>query len=65
MRAHFNNDNTPIATSAICDRCEADAGNRIASYKNAKNDSKDYNGEERKTVNKLLDMRCWFCGRKK
>ena len=61
MQVHVTNNGEPIVESAICARCEGDAGRRIKSWMNAQ-ENKDYNGGSRVRFSKIP---CSFCGRKK
>lgn len=61
MRVHVTNDGSPIPSSAICARCEGDAGLRIKSYIKAQQ-NKDFNGDHRE---ERKDLPCAFCGRSK
>lgn len=58
--AHFDKDGNSITKSAICHRCEGDAGKRIKSWMIAQ-ENPNFDGESREESPNLI---CAFCGRK-
>jgi hypothetical protein len=59
LRVHLDRDGQPIQPSTICCCCEDSAGNRIASFRRAKDNG---NFEETPRV-PLASGHCGFCGR--